>query len=233
MTTKILNILQNEKLNEFLEKYGAYSGIISTFIAVIMLIVGTILHSLTEPMNMFTHWISNIGAGYNGSSEVFSILLITTVIVEIPFILDLFRRLMLENEEGGLLSVFTLIISLIVIIGALGVALFNLKDFPLQHVISAIAFFMGSMLMMLSFSIAILKSSNFPKSQAIVGFIGTVIFLIFLLTFVPFLLMGRDLVSLITGMGPELSLTRFWEWMSLFGLLFWSLETGIYLLRSK
>jgi len=230
---KILNLLKNERLNRFLEKFGGYSAVLSVIIIAIMLIVGTTLYSITEPMNMFTHWISNIGAGYNGSSQIFSVLLITTIIVEIPFIFDLIRRLFIKNNEKERLSLIIFSILIIVIIGILGISFFNLKAFPILHVISAISFFIGSMLMMLSFSIAIIQNPKFPIYQALVGFVASFIFLVFLSTFMPYLIEGRNLVNIIISMSSEYNINRFWEWLSVFGLMFWTFETGIYFLKHK
>ncbi len=88
------------KLDKFYKKIpGSYWAILGGIFGLLIIFISIFLHSLTEPISFFTHWVSHLGWGPNGSELVFRIGIIVTACLFIPYIICLTRILWAESGE--------------------------------------------------------------------------------------------------------------------------------------
>ena len=223
-----------EKFDKVFEKIpGYYFGMLIGLIGAITVGISAILFSLSEPFNFFTHWISNLGGATtqagtspNGSNIVFGIGLVTAAINAIFFLVYVIQVLKSGNEKTMWLVYLDVLSALITIIGIVIVSFFDMITILVVHAVGATMFFIGGMLMVLFFTLTIILNTEIPWSYSIPGFIVTGVFLVFLITFVPYLLMGVPLLDLLADITAQYAWTRFWEWMVLFAILSWFFIMG-------
>ncbi|MFX0139746.1 MAG: hypothetical protein ACFFDN_39265 [Candidatus Hodarchaeota archaeon] len=236
-------------LKEFLEKITerfdpifdkvnvGYFGILVAITGVATISIASFLYSMVESFTIFSHWISNLGGAWtnlyqspNGSNIVFSVGLIILCIITIPFIVYLVK-IFVSRDLNSLSLFFAIGSGLITLIGLIGVAFFDLKTQPVIHTFSAAAFFGGGLLMVFFFSLAMLSDLEISKIHPLFGLIVVGTGLIFLITFLPHLLQGADLIGLIVSTETKMALSRFWEWIYVFALFAWIFDMGVYTLR--
>ena len=236
-------------LKEFLEKIvevfdpifdkinAGYLGILVAITGGATISIASILFRMVEPFTIFSHWISNLGGAWtnwglspNGSNIVFSIGLIILCIFVIPFIVYLVK-IFVSRDLNSFLIFLALGSGLITLIGLFGVALFDMKSQPIIHVLSAIAFFIGGLFLVFFFSLTMFTDIEISRLHPTLGIIVVGIGFVFLLPFVPLLLQGADLVSLIVSTDPGMGFSRFWEWIYVFALFAWIFDMGIYTLK--
>mgnify|MGYP006278219241 CR=1 FL=1 len=229
----------SEKLNPLFERINAgYFGIISTISGALTILIASILYFPIEPFNFTTHWISNLGGIITNSGEspnysyvVFSIGLTITAIFTTLFITGLIRDLLSTSQGFKSFISMGFIVSLFSLIGSLGVGCFNMKSFPVIHTYFAISFFFGSSLMMILFSLAIIMNENYHWLVGVMGVFLATPAVLFELSFIPHLLEGKDIASLVVSTGPELALSRLLEWIFVFALFIWLFGIGLYMLK--
>jgi len=236
MINGILKMDIKEKFDKVYDKIpGYYFGILIGLIGAITIVISAILFSTVEQITFFTHWISNLGGATvafderppNGSNVVFGIGLVSAAICAIFFLIYALRILIPGNEKTKWMLHLDLITGLIAIIGIIIVSFFDMINWLAIHGIGAAMFFIGGMFMVLFFTLTILLNSEIPWIQAIPGFIVSGVFLIFLITFLPHLLSGVELISLLADTSNSVyNWTRFWEWMVLFAILSWFFIMG-------
>ena len=223
-----------EKFDKVFEKIpGYYFGILIGVIGAITIGISATLFSLSEPFNFFTHWISNLGGATtqagtspNGSNIIFGVGLTSAAIVAIFFLVYAMQLLKPGNEKTLWLLYLDVLAGMITIIGIIIVSFFDMITILAVHAVGATMFFIGGMLMVLFFTLTILLNTEIPWSYSIPGFIVSGVFLIFLITFVPYLLTGVQLLDLLADISAQYAWTRFWEWMVLFAILSWFFVMG-------
>ena len=223
-----------EKFDKIYEKVpGYYFGILIGLVGAITIGISAILFSTAEQFTFFSHWISNLGgattqAGIspNGSNVVFGVGLVSASICAILFIVYVMKLLKPGNEKTIWLLYLDLIAGIVTIVGIIIVAFFDMINMLAIHGVGAVLFFMGGMLMVFFFTLTLLLNSEIPWTHSIPGFIVSGVFLIFLVTFLPHLIGGIDLIALLGDTSPTYGWTRFWEWMVLFAILSWFFIMG-------
>ena len=233
MIDGILKIFTNKRIENLLEKYkGGYFGILAGLVLIYMLTVGTgIYHFLEEPVTIGSIWVSNFGAAKHGAQFIFIAGMLLTILFAIPIFFDLIIKLLPGNQKVKTLFIFPIMFGILTIIGGLFLTIFNMGDYPLYHALSATLFFISAALMVFWFSVIMLFNKNISKIQPFVGLTAGLLFLIFLVQFIPVLMdNGFDLVSILTRTDPITYNIRIWEWIAIIALLIWFIETGIYLL---
>ena len=229
-----------EKFSPLFNKIkGGYFGILITIFGLITIITCIILYSLSEPISIFSHWISdlggyitNSGASPNGANIIFSIGLIIISILAIPFLLYLTDFLLSKNQKLKFLVFFAFIFSIMTLLGIFGVAFIDIKSEPIIHTAFAALFFLGGMTIMFFFSLAMLFNSDVSNKQAIFGLICSAVPLAFLASFTPYMLDGQNVLTLVLSVDPALGVSRFLEWMYLIALFIWFFEIGFYLIKN-
>ena len=239
LTDSIKNLA--EKLDPIYDKIsGGLIGIIATIVGVITILGASLLFYSVEPFTFYTHWISNLGGVVtnggqfpNGSNIVFAIGLITVGILAIPFMLYVAKVILDGEQKYSILVVIFVLFGIITLLGIVGVALFDMKSQPILHVVFAALFFLGSFLMVLIYSISLFFNSKISWLHGAFSLAIATVSAIFLLTLVPHIAQGGDIAALIVSTGPELSVSRFWEWMFLFAIFSWLFETGVLMLKQQ
>lgn len=229
-----------EKINEYLEKYNGYLGIAAASVGTIMIIIASILHATAGPFSFFTHWISNLGIGPNGSMYVFNIGLVITVFSFTPFMIYMIRFAWNEMEGEHILIkkfsvIITLILSILTLLGLFLVALFPMWPSTIvMHFIAAMMFFIGSMFWTISFTITLFLFRKISILQIVATVVAVVVVAIFLGSIVITMGSGivvADIASFISTSGTFLW-ACFWEWMYLFSILAYVFLTSIYVIRN-
>ncbi len=219
---------------------GGYFGIIAAILGSVTILTCSILYYSAEPFTFYSNWISDLGgvrtnSGIppNGSNIVFSVGLILLTIISIPYILHLMDYLLSRKQRLRFLVHLSAIFGVITIIGVIGVSIVDIKSDPLGHTYFATMFFFGGMAIMLFFSLSMFCNSDIPRKHALFGLICSIVPMIFIFTFTPYAIKGENIFLLVVSTDPQLGISRFWEWMYLFALFAWFLETGIFTLKSK
>ncbi|MBN1800877.1 MAG: DUF998 domain-containing protein [Candidatus Lokiarchaeota archaeon] len=214
-----LNI--DEKIDDFLDHVspiyrvvpGYLLGIIGVFVASISILAAFLLYMTVDPsFTPFTHWISHLGIGPNGSNIVFNI----GISVSSVFLFLFYLHHIKEFRKLGANKTITdcLLVSVIATCaGLIFIAIFP-YNITLLHGIAANVFFLGGLNSCLLYSVLIIITPKVSKLHAIVGFVSAALFIFHILN------------SVITSFTIKLQtkefdaeLTKFSEWLALFAIL--------------
>ncbi len=208
------------KIDKFYQKFnGGYFACIGVAIAIISISLAFVLYmSVDSSFTIYSHWISNLGAGPNNSNVVFNSGMMVTSLFTLLFLTFSFRNLQQKGVNKELLKI-SFIAGLISSIGLFFVGVFPMDSARTMHGVAASTYFIG----MLSFSVFIgiteLTSPKIPKLQAISGFLVAAFFATYLICG---LLAWSDIHSV-----EYLRNVIFTEWLTLFAILAWMLERAI------
>ncbi len=243
----------SEKLDILFKKIkGGYFALIGGLFCILMILIASILHSLTIPINMFQFFVSNLTIGPNFSPIVFAIGTITCAVLLYPFVIYLCKLLWMDGEGKKVLlnklALITAFISAMISIPGLII----LSIFPmaastlLAHAIGAMTFFIGSIIwagmFLISFELN-KKSSNLYRifySLIVIFFIAMFGSAAMMLASYPAelaLLMADPLNYIVSMLGnfvdPRLNLIRFFEWLMVLSMLGTLIAAGIVTLRKE
>ena len=244
-----------KKIGNLLDKFydiipGNYWAFIGGIFGILVFIISMILHSITEPVNIFTQPVSSLGWGPNGSELVFRIGLIVLGILLSPYVLYLTRLLWAKSGEErsklrNLLNVLGIITALIAVIGLFNVSLWGNVERDLffwWHLVGAFVYFFFSMIFTTLYTLSMVLSKKWSKIQ--VGFT-----LIMIIEFIPFLYFSMVMLNNTEVINAVLYLPiperlaifnpymeqniwwNFFEWLNVFSTLIWMILTGIYTLK--
>lgn len=211
-----------------------YFAILTAISGAITITVSSILYYLAEPFTFTSHWISHLGAGPNGASVVFTVGLIITCVLALPFLVHLYKVLKPGSEKHKIMLLSAFIASIVAIIGLFINAIWNMNyEGGTLHVSGSTTFFFAGFFMIVFYSIVMLFNKDIPKTQAAVGIVIAGFFAAFLISFLPNIFLGEDLMTLLTSTDPKAGTTRFLEWLVLFAVLVWFFEMGVFTIRNK
>jgi hypothetical protein len=221
---------------------------------VVMLIVAIILHSLTVPVNWFGHFVSNLGAGYNGSDQVFSVGLFIQAVGLIPFFLHLGQQLWMDpaQEKAHWNNRFVLIgfaIAIVAIVGMILVALFSMRvETILMHAMGAMMLFFGVVIMGLAFVIPIERQKRGNWWTRLSTIAVGVFFVAFMAAMMSLIMNNSTLInafledpitSITTILGGNvpvelrvaLGWVTFFEWWFILAMMAWNLVLSWYSIK--
>ncbi|MFW9772839.1 MAG: DUF998 domain-containing protein [Promethearchaeota archaeon] len=210
-------------MQKFDRMYQKVNASYFAFIGLIIFFIGLIPSILMHPdFSFFVTHISHLGTPSNPLHILFNICWFVTAIFIILFFLGFTRYLQKKNisSKGSLI---TCILGILSAIGIMGMAIFNSDTIYLAHLMFELLFFVTGILYLFLYTYLELKSSEFPRSQAIFNTLVVIFFLLYLVL----LILNR----IIHGLTPEAE--SFTEWLFLFANLFWFFENGIYMLKKK
>ena len=164
MMDSILKIFINERTENFLDKYkGGYFGVLVGIVLIYMLTVGTWIYNLMGdgPVTIGTIWVSNLGAARNGAQFIFIAGMLLTILFAIPFFFDLIRLMLPGNQNQKTIFILPIVFGIGTIIGGLILTIFNMRDYPLYHALSATTFFISAALMVFWFSVLMLYNNHY------------------------------------------------------------------------
>ncbi|MFX1276897.1 MAG: DUF998 domain-containing protein [Promethearchaeota archaeon] len=181
------------------------------------LLISFILYISVDPsFSLFTHWISHLGAGPNGSNIIFNAGICITSVLLFLFYMYFIK----DFRKRGAKKILTDLFFLSTIGTCLG--LFLVALFPYEivilHSIAAFTFFISGLLSSILYAVLILITKGSKKVQALFALITTG-FLCFHL-----------IISIVPAFSIDLDsrIAVFSEWLSLFAMLALIIEVGFY-----
>lgn len=225
-----------ETLDKFFDKIGfEIWGLFGAAICVILPFLATIgyVGAHGEPFSILNHFISELGDIINSENAwLFNLGLVISGLLLIPFVIGF--ALYIDNKIAylsipiGVYSVFS--ISLV-------------GFFPMNylgpHAVAAMGAFMGGMLTVLVFSlaIAIQKEAKVPKLYSLAGIVVAVIFALFLSSTSSLAadIEDLDMADLFTAMEnrPEIWAIPLLEWAVLLSVMAWVALGCVYRIWQK
>lgn len=220
----------DEKIDTFLDHMTTIYQVVPAtsfgFAAVIIsssaILISLLLYLTVDPtFSIFTHWISNLGAGPNGSNVVFNIGIAITSILLFLFYIYFIKDFRKKNGNKIIIDLF-FVSTCINCIGLFFVAIFP-YSIPLLHGIAAFSFFISGFISSILYAILILLTKGNNKILAIFSFIAT--------GFCGFHLINSVVIAQYIGI--EEGIAQFTEWLTLFAMLALVIEIGFYQITEK
>jgi hypothetical protein len=242
----IENLLTKEK--PFFQRFtGGYFGLASVVVFCIMIPISIYLHSITVPIKITQHFVSNLGIGPNGSAIVFSIGLLIQALLLFPFILQISRQLWMKPTEkkahiNNTIVQISFVLAMISIPGLILVAFFSMGPATIiPHAIGAMLFFFGTIIYGGGFWIAIeiqkkagfwLRLSSILVLIFFVCFQGASVALVFLYPEEFQIFMdnpaGYTLRILGDTADTKLAYIRLFEWLFVLSMVIWSFNLSLF-----
>jgi len=216
-----------EKLDKFYKKInGNYFGLISVFIAAISITVAQLLYMAVDPtFSITTNFISDLGTGPNGSDIVFSIAMILTGVLIMPFYVYIGWYLQKRENQNSLR--IGMIAGLIGSIGMMLVGVFPLNPNDIfsynMHIIAAGILFYGVLSMLLIYGISEYRNPEISNLLSILAFITAGLYGAFMTSVII-----QYLASI-----PFQAYTYIIEWIGLYVMGIWIIAHVYYTLKHK
>jgi len=216
-----------EKLDRFYEKInGSYFGIIGFIISFVSVLIAQMLYMAVDPsFSVTTNFISDLGAGPNGSDIVFNTGMILYGIFTLPFYTYLGWYLSQKRDDNSLR------IGMIAgIIGSIGQILAGVFPFDPNnnfsynmHIIAAGILFYAVLIMLLIYGISEYRNPNIPKVLSILAFISAILYGTFITSAII-----QYLIST-----PFQTYTYVTEWIGSWMMSVWVIAHIYYTLKNK
>ena len=214
-------------LDTFYEKInGSYFGIITFLISGISVTIAQMLYMEADPsFNISTNFISDLGAGPNGSDIVFNIGMILLGFFSIPFYV--YIGWYLQKRE----NMNSLRIGMIAgLLGSIGMVLVGV--FPLNpndkfsynmHIIAAGLLFYGILIMLLIYGTSEYRNPELPNVLSIIAYITALLYAIFITSVII-----QFLVAI-----PFQAYTYIIEWIGSWVMGLWIIAHVYYTIKHK
>jgi hypothetical protein len=234
-----------ERLDKFYEKIpGSYWAIIGGVFGLLVFLIASILHSLTEPITFFTHFVSHLGWGPNGSEPVFRIGIVILSCLVAPYIIYLDRLLRVEKgEKHYKMSKLAFISSILSLVGLLMISIWgniHQEGFFL-HLVGALLYFVMAMGFMLFYTMLMVYSGRRSKIQLACTLVNLSFAVLMMISVIPLATgIDQDFISQLGSMNIEDMLVvaipytmwlTFFEWLYILGTCVWFIITGIFTLK--
>jgi len=195
----------------YLVVVGALIGFLTAITAILLYISGD------PTFSFFTHWVSHLGVGPNGSSVVFNGGMVYSGIISWIYSLYLAGYL---HKKGAVkfLTAISLGCGIILGIGLLLIGIFPLELIFGIHNVAAGLFFYGGMFSCIIYGITAYLTPGISKLQSIIGFSIASVFLIYIV---------------VNSLPLNISFKMAAEWAVFFAIPTWILSQGILILRSN
>lgn len=216
-----------EKLDKFYKKInGNYFGLISVFIAAISITVAQLLYMAVDPtFSITTNFISDLGTGPNGSDIVFSIAMILSGVLIMPFYVYIGWYLQKRENQNSLR--IGMIAGLIGSIGMMLVGVFPLNPNDIfsynMHIIAAGILFYGVLSMLLIYGISEYRNPEISNLLSILAFITAGLYGAFMTSVII-----QYLASI-----PFQAYTYIIEWIGTYSMGIWIIAHVYYTLTHK
>jgi len=243
----------NDSLDKFYKKIpGSYWGIIGGIFGLTVFLIASILHSLTEPISFFTHWVSHLGWGPNGSEHIFRIGIIMLGCFVTPYMIFLTRFLWSDKGEEhakikNLIIICGIITALFAITGLFMVSIFGNIAQPefILHLMGAMIYFVMSGFFMIFYTLSMIISKKWNKIQIIITIINLAFFFGLIITAIPVFSeianptfistfqswTGAERVAYLTSIIPQTAWLTFFEWTFVISTCSWFIIWGISTLK--
>ena len=222
-----------KSIDRFFDKVpGSYFGLASGLLSLLVLVLAALLHSITDPITPFNHFISSLGVGPNGARLVFSVGIPLSGIVAVPYFVYLSRFLWSKSEEGGAgKNTFVLagfLSAIASVVGLLMLCIFDLSHDKLSlHAVGSAIFFSGAVGAVVLYTIATVMASKWSRPQLAMG---VTVIVVCLLMAGSAALSDASAESL-AETGPEYKWPRFFQWLSVITIDAWLIVMSLHTLR--
>ncbi len=230
----------------------SYWAIISGIFGFLFILIASILHSITEPVSFFVHWVSHLGWGPNGSEPVFRTGIIVLGCLLVPYIIFLTRYLWAEKKEdktgfAKFLVPSAFISAGIALIGLFLVSIFgNIAQVGFSlHLLGAVTFFTMTTVLIVLYTTSMILCGKKNTIQLLCTILVVVTFISLLISTTPLvinytvfdllnafvILTPNERVAFLASITPLSAWLTFFEWMIVFSFCAWFIITGIYTLK--
>jgi len=211
-----------EKIDKFFDKVnGSLFIFLGLAISVMTIIISVALFTATgASYSIFTHYISDLGAVYsapNNAHVVFTFGMVLQSFVRPFTILFLLYFLRKKGTEKKMITIWFMC-SVIAIIGTFLAGVFPEDTVYLMHFIGAFLVFFFGMMSHGFFGFAAITTPTIPNRHGFPGLLVGTVNTIFMLLFISNI--GKTAIV-------------FFEWMALFSGWIFSLDIGVYTLRTN
>ena len=211
-----------EEIEKFFKKVnGSIFVFLGLAISVFTIIIAVALYTSTgTSYSIFTHYISDLGAVYsapNNAYMVFTIGMVLQALVQPFTALFLFYFLRKKGTDKKLTNVW-LACSLLAFIGTIMAGVFPEDTWKHYHFYGAFLVFFFGMMSHGFFGLAAISTPTITNKHAFPGLLVATINTIFMFLYISNV--------------PQSAVT-FFEWMSLFSGWIFSIDIGIYTLRTQ
>lgn len=236
-----------ERIYEGFEKYiyprikGHIWGIAGGLLGLIEIFIAVILHSLTEPITFFSHFVSNLGVGPNGSAQFWNIFSFLCAWVLIPFMPYISKILLLEpiskkNQINNIIVKIAFWISMVSGLGLMILSAFNMSAATIRiHAVGAGMFFIGDLIFMFLYTTSMYLNGKkeiilyVMESLIMIFFIGMLISMMIVASNADmniFSLSTEEILEFISNMSDDFQWIRFFEWLVTLTMLVWFVVLG-------
>ena len=178
--------------------------------------------SSDTPFSVFTHYLSHLGIGPNGSNIVFNLGSMFSGIIMVFFFLNL-SVFLLKKEVPRILVTLSFIAGFVSSLGNFLIGLFPGDGSQELHNFVASFSFIGGLSYCTLYGIAEWKAKGISKLQALSGFVVAFFFVVFI--FFTVLIYYKIEVALY--------ISHFLEWILMAALLFWIIVHEISMIKDK
>ena len=211
-----------DKIEKFYNKInGSIFIFLGLAISVVTIIIAVALYTATgASYSIFTHYISDLGAVYsapNNAHVVFTIGMVLQALVQPFTALFLFYFLRKKGTDKKLTNVW-FACSVLAFIGTIMAGVFPEDSWKHYHFYGAFLVFFFGMMSHGFFGLAVIATPALTNRHAFPGLLVATINTIFMFLYISNV--------------PQSAVT-FFEWMALFSGWIFSLDVGIYTLRTK
>ncbi len=237
-----------EKESKFFQRVpGGYFAIFGGVFFSFALLVAVILHSLTEPVSMFQHFVSNMGIGPNGAPLAFSVGLLVIAACLYPLVIHASQLLWMDASQprakwNNRLVLLAFVIAMFAIPGMIIIAFFSMApETILWHAVGAILFFGGTMMYGALYWICIELHKDATRLLRIctavvfgffAAFMGALVSLMMQYPeeFAAFLADPMAAISALLGNTTDTKLgwIRFFEWWLILSMVAWNFCLGVF-----
>ena len=223
----IMNKLTKNRVIKFFQDNGGYFGIIGAISMAVSAIIPFFLNSSVNPnFNIVSYAVSDLVSGPMISSIIFIVGLLISSFAQIPTYISLMNYF--NNKESYIIlfkfSVLSSVFSIIShnILSLVPLERSVLPVFLTHGIAAGIHYVVGSV-SLVSIGIIELLKIKVPKILVIISFITGVLYSMVWI---------RYFISLIVGI-PDIFLNNYIQWVTLAGIILWSLFHGIFLIEAK
>jgi hypothetical membrane protein len=225
--TPLMRYLNRNYIINFIRDRGEYFGIVGAISLTISTLISFLLHYSIDPsFNIMSHAVSELGTGSNISSVIFDTGMMISSICSLPLYIS-FLNYFHKKECSFLLIKITALGSLFTTVGHIIVSFvpFEWTDFDLFliHGIGAAIHYVAGSIIFILYGLIELLSVKISKILVIISF---TIGLFYGIVWIGFI------IGFIAGIS-ENSSNHIMQWLSLAGIILWSLLHGIYLIKLK
>jgi len=219
--------MTKSRIINFIHDRGEYFGFIGVSVTSISVIVAIFLYSsVNSAFNIVSNCVSDLGAGSNMSNIVYNLGAVITGFCQIPFYLSLVKYLRNKDANTYLIQItkLTFVISAIGLI-ILGFIPFEseLLIFFLGHGYAAATHYVAGSFAFIFYGFFEILILKFSKILGIISFLTGIIYGIL---WVGYLI---DFIFII----PQVDVNYTLQWISLAGIILWSLLHSIFLFKTK